>query len=99
MVLADLLVFGLMFLSAMAPFGLATMWMQRGKVGYTLTLISVLGALLVLALFASVRLLGVHPMNAMSAAMLVFLPSTIGCAAGALLGWLIYRRRHGGLND
>ncbi len=88
-----------MLFSAMAPFGLATLWMQRGKVGYTLTLFSVLGAFLALAMFASVRLLGVHPLNAMSAAMLVFLPGTIGCAAGALLGWLIYRRRHGGLHD
>lgn len=85
-----------MFVSAVTPFVLATLWMQRGKVGYTLTLFSVLAAFLVLALFASVRLLGIHPRDAMSSAMLVFFPGTIGCVAGALLGWLIYRRRHGG---
>jgi hypothetical protein len=85
----------MMIVAAMLPLTLATFWMQRGKVGYTLTLFSVLGACLAIAAFGSTRPIGVNPVHAISAAMLVFLPATLGCAAGALLGWLIYRRRLG----
>lgn len=93
--MANVLVLLLMIMSALLPFAFATNWMQRGKVGYTLSLFSVIGACLTIAIYASSRLTGIHPVNAMSAAMLVFLPGTLGCMAGALLGWLIYRRRHG----
>lgn len=93
--MADVVVVVMMLTAASVPFVLATRWMQRGKVGYTLTLFSLLGAGLAIALFTSTRLMGVNPVNAMSAALLVFLPATLGSMAGALLGWLIYQRRHG----
>ena len=94
--MATVLVFILMLTSGLAPFALCTLWMQRGKVGYALTLFSVLAALLTLSVYAASRWIGIDPIGAMSSAMLVFLPGTIGCVAGSLLGWLIYRRRHGG---
>ncbi|MFT5966774.1 MAG: membrane protein YqaA with SNARE-associated domain [Yoonia sp.] len=42
---------------------------------------------------ASTRLMGVDPIKAIGAALIVFLPATIGCAVGALLGWMIERPR------
>lgn len=94
--MANVLVLTLMLTSALVPFALCTLWMQRGKVGYPLTLFSLFAAFLAFGLFASSRWVGVDPIQAMSATMLVFLPGTIGCVAGGLLGWLIYRRRYGG---
>ena len=93
--MADVLVVLLMVVAAFAPFALATWWMQRGRVGYTLTLFSLAGAALTLSIFAASRPVGVDPVQAMSWAMLFFLPAVLGCSAGALLGWLIYRRRFG----
>ena len=93
--MADVLVLVTMLIAAFFPFVLATRWMQRGKVGYTLTLFSILGAALTISIFTSTRLMGVNPVNAMSLGMLIFLPATLGSMAGGLLGWLIYRRRHG----
>ncbi len=97
--MADFLVLALMVTSALVPFALCTMWMQRGKVGYPLTLFSVFAALLAFGMFAATRWIGVDPVGAMSGTMLVFLPGTLGCIAGGLLGWLIYRRRHGGYDS
>lgn len=67
--------------------------MSRGKVGWTLTLFSLMGAGLAIFWYASNRLMGIDPAKALIAALLVFLPATLGCMAGALLGWLIERRR------
>lgn len=92
---ADLLVIVLMVVAAFAPLALATFWMQRGKVGYTLTLFTLIGTGLTVALFIASRPTDIDPVQAMSWALLFFLPALIGCAAGALLGWLIYRRRFG----
>lgn len=91
--MADLLVLLLMTVAAMAPFALCTFWMMRGLVGYPLTMVSVFGAGLAIAIFASSRPAGVDPVTAISAGLLVFLPGTLGSMAGALLGWMIYRRR------
>lgn len=93
--MADLLVLAMMLAAALCPFALATHWMQHGKVGYTLTLCSGVGGALAIAIFTSTRLMGVNPVHAMSVGLLVLLPATLGCLAGTLLGWLIYRRRHG----
>ena len=93
--MADVLVLLLMVACAMIPFALAAYWLQRGKVGYGLTLMSVLGACLAIAIYAASHFIGVDPVRAMSSAMLVFAPGTLGSAAGGLLGWLIYRRRYG----
>lgn len=93
--MADVLVILLMVIAAFGPFGLATWWMQRGKVGYTLTLFSLAGAALAITVFGASRPIGLDPVQSMSWAMLFFLPAVLGCCAGALLGWLIYRRRFG----
>jgi len=90
---ADLLVVAVMLLSALAPFALATFWMQRGMVGYTLTLIALIGAGLLVAGWGASRPIGLDPVSAMGAVLLVFAPAICGCGAGTLLGWLIYRRR------
>lgn len=93
--MADLVVLVMMLTAAAVPFVFAARWMQHGKVGYALTLFSVFAAALTISIFVSNRLMGVNPVNAMSVGLLVFLPATLGTMAGALLGWLIYRRRHG----
>jgi hypothetical protein len=91
--MADFFVLALMAVCALVPCAIAAMWMQRGKVGFTLTLFALLGAGLALSMQASTRLMGVDPIQAIGAALLVFLPATIGCAVGALLGWMVDRRR------
>lgn len=91
--MADFLVLLLMSACGLIPFALAARWMSRGRVGWTLTLFAVLGAGLAISTHASTRLMGVDPIKAIGAALLVFLPATIGCAVGAFLGWLIERRR------
>ena len=91
--MADFLVLLLMVAAGVIPCAIAAVWMSRGKVGWTLTMFAVLGACLAISTQASTRLMGIDPIKAIGAALLVFLPATIGCAAGALLGWLIERRR------
>lgn len=91
--MANFLVLLLMSASGLVPFLVAAAWMKAGKVGYTMTLFAILGACLAISVQASTRLMGVDPIKAIGAALLVFLPATIGCAVGALLGWMIERRR------
>jgi hypothetical protein len=91
--MANFLVLVLMTASGLIPFFAAAIWMKAGKVGYTLTLFAILGACLAISMQASTRLMGVDPIKAIGAALLVFLPATIGCAVGALLGWMLERRR------
>ena len=92
---ANVLVVILMIVAAFAPLALANYWMQRGKVGYTLTLFTLIGTGFTVALFVASRPTDLDPVQAMSWALLFFLPALIGCMAGAFLGWLIYRRRFG----
>ena len=47
------------------------------------------------AVYFEVDIDDLDPVQAMSWALLFFLPALIGCMAGAFLGWLIYRRRFG----
>jgi membrane protein YqaA with SNARE-associated domain len=91
--MANVLVLFVMFAAGMIPLLVSTAWMKAGKVGYTLTLFSILGACLAISMQASTRLMGIDPIKAIGAALIVFLPATIGCAVGALLGWMIERRR------
>lgn len=91
--MADVAVLFVMLASGLIPFALSARWMTRGRVGWTLTLFAVLGACLAIAMQASTRLMGVDPIKAIGAALLVFLPATVGCMVGAVLGWLIERRR------
>ncbi|MBB5722810.1 membrane protein YqaA with SNARE-associated domain [Loktanella ponticola] len=91
--MANFLVLVVMSAAGLIPCITAAVWMKAGKVGWTLTLFAILGACLALSVQASTRLMGVDPIKAIAAASLVFLPATIGCAVGALLGWMIERQR------
>lgn len=91
--MADVAVLLLMTACGLIPCALSARWMARGKVGWTLTLFGFVAAGLAIFWHASNRLMGIDPAKALIAALLVFLPATLGCIAGALLGWLIERRR------
>lgn len=82
-----------MLISAFAAFLLATRWMERGKSGAALTLISLTGASFVILFYAAQGTLGLDPVQAISWALLFALPATAGACAGTLLGWLIRKRR------
>ncbi len=90
--MVQLLVFGGMLICAMVPFVLMTWLMRGGQTGLALTIISVIGATLVVFIYASGRPFGVDPVLAMSIAMLACVPALLGCAAGMLLGWLLRRQ-------
>jgi len=92
--MADLLVVALMTVAALVPFALATFWMQRGRVGATLVVLALVLAGLMISGWGALTPIGLDPGQALSAALLVFLPALCGGCAGALLGWLIYRRRY-----
>ncbi len=85
-------VFAIMLLGAFIPFGLVGYLVRIGKNGLALTFVSLIGGLLVLLVYASDGSLGMHPLMAMSWAMVFMLPAFIGSLAGWLLGWLIRRR-------
>ena len=85
-------ILGLMLLAALLPFALLTHLMRIGKDGAALTLLSLTGGVLAILLFAAGRPMGLDPVGAMTAALLVALPALLGGGAGALLGWLIRRR-------
>ena len=90
--MSQLLVLGLMLTCAMLPFVLMTKLMREGQSGLALTIISVIGATLVIFIYASGRPFGVDPIFAMTVAMLACVPALLGCIAGALLGWLLRRQ-------
>lgn len=81
-----------MVVSAMVPFGLITRWVRAGKVGLAMTLLSLIGAALVIFLYGVQTPIGLTPVQAYSWALLFALPAMMGGAAGALLGWLLRRR-------
>ncbi|MCA1774644.1 MAG: UDP-N-acetylmuramate--alanine ligase [Paracoccaceae bacterium] len=86
----------IMIVGAVIPFAAMTYWVQRGRNGFALSLVSVIGGALVLLLFASVRPVGADPLMAMAWAQFFVFPGFIGALAGGLLGWLVRRRRDGG---
>lgn len=90
--MAQLFVFGFMLLCAMAPFALLTWLMRSGQTGLAWTIVSVIGATLVIFIYASGRPFGVDPIFAMTIAMLACVPALLGSTAGALLGWLLRRQ-------
>lgn len=90
--MAQLLVFGLMLISAALPFALLTKLMRAGQTGLTVTIISVIGATLVIFIYASGRPFGINPVFAMTVAMLACIPALLGGTAGAFLGWLLRRQ-------
>lgn len=89
---------GALLIAAMTACGLIPMFwlnylMIRGKAGLVLTVLSVLGAVLVILVFATSRPIGIDPLRAWTIALLFVLPALLGAMAGTLLGWLIRRRR------
>ncbi|PXW70914.1 hypothetical protein C7964_102814 [Loktanella sp. PT4BL] len=90
--MADLWIFLGMLLCAMIPFAALTRFMRAGRSGLSLSIASAIGAVLVIAIYASGRPFGVDPVLAMTVAMLACVPALLGALAGALLGWLLRRR-------
>ncbi|WP_055687686.1 hypothetical protein [Loktanella sp. 5RATIMAR09] len=90
--MTDLWIFLLMLLCAMIPFTALTRLMRAGQSGLSLGIASAIGAVLVIAIYASGRPFGVDPVLAMTVALLVCVPALLGALAGALLGWLLRRR-------
>ncbi len=88
----QIMVFGAMLTCAMLPFLLLTRLMRTGQSGLALTITSVIGATLVIFIYASGRPFGIDPVFAIGAAMLVCVPALLGSVSGGLLGWLLRRR-------
>lgn len=85
-------IIGAMTFCALLPFALLVKLVRGGHAGWSISLLSVLGACLMILMFATGRPFGINPAFAMTAALLVFLPALLGGSAGALLGWLLRRR-------
>jgi hypothetical protein len=86
------MVLGVMLICAGLPFILLTKFMRSGQSGLALTFSSVIGATLVILIYASGRPFGIDPVFAMTIAMLVCVPALLGSTAGAFLGWLLRRQ-------
>jgi hypothetical protein len=82
-----------MFVFAIIPFFAMKYLMQTQKLGLALTVMSVLAAALAFYVFASTTPIGLDPLFAIGIAMVGILPALIGAGAGALLGYLLLRRR------
>ena len=88
----QLLVLGIMLTCAMLPFAVLTLLMRSGRTGLALTIVSVIGAVLVVSIYASGRPFGVDPVMAMTVALMACVPAFLGSTAGAFLGWLLRRQ-------
>ena len=90
--MTDIFVLSGMISAAMVPFAIMAFWMRRGRTGYALTLISILGAAFVIFLYGVQTPIGLTPVQAYSFALLFALPAVLGAAAGGVLGWLLRKR-------
>ncbi|SFS14434.1 UDP-N-acetylmuramate--alanine ligase [Yoonia litorea] len=90
--MADLAIIAIMLASAAIPFVWLTRLVRRGHSGLALTILSILGGVLAVLLYASGRPFGLDPVQAMGASLLLIIPALAGACAGALLGWLLRRR-------
>ena len=91
--MADLAIVVMMFGFAMLGFVIMHRLVVAQKSGAALTFISLLSAGLMFAVFAATTPVGIDPLRAMGVALVCLLPALVGAGAGALLGWLILRRR------
>ena len=91
--MVDLSVIAIMFVSAVIPLAVMTRLMLLQKAGLALTFISVLAAGLATFVFASTTPIGMDPLRAIGIAMVCLLPALLGAGAGALLGYMVLRRR------
>ncbi|MEO1640408.1 MAG: UDP-N-acetylmuramate--alanine ligase [Pseudomonadota bacterium] len=90
--MVQVLVFGVMLSCAALPFMLLTVLMRRGKSGLALTIGSLIGAGLVILIFASGTPIGFDAVMAMAVALVGFVPAFLGTVSGALLGFLLRRQ-------
>ena len=67
--------------------------MVAQKHGAALSVVAIVGAAFVVATYLARSIPGEEVVYAVAFAFLICIPSLIGLAAGALLGWLIVRRR------
>lgn len=86
-------ILAVMFASGIVPFALMTRLMMAQHAGWSICVMSLIGAGFVVAWFASTTPMGIDPMLAVSAAFLIFLPAFLGGGMGAVLGYLLLRRR------
>ncbi len=85
-------ILGVMCACALIAFmGLARL-VRGGKSGLALSIISGLGAVLTILIYAAGRPFGIDPVIAMGGALLFVLPTLVGAGAGALLGWMLRRK-------
>jgi len=89
----DVLILTTMFACAMLPFVGCARLMYQGHAGYTLTLLSVLGAAFAILLYGTNHDVGLDPVQAMGMALLFCLPALAGGLAGSLLGHLLNKRK------
>lgn len=90
----DIGVLATMLACGALPFAIVCKLMLSGKTGLALSVVFLIGAVLAIGLFSSVRPFGVDPLSAIIASLVFFTPAMAGASAGMLLGWLIYRRRN-----
>ncbi|MFO8127583.1 UDP-N-acetylmuramate--alanine ligase [Yoonia sp.] len=90
--MAEILILGIMLISAVVPFALLTKLMRGGQSGLTLAIVSAIGGTLAIFIYASGRPFGIEPVFAMAVAMIGCVPALLGATAGALLGWLLRRQ-------
>lgn len=89
----DVLIVSTMLACAMLPFVGCARLMFQGHAGYTLTLLSVLGAAFAILLYGTNHDVGLDPVQAMGMALLFCLPALAGGLAGALLGHILRKRK------
>ena len=90
--MAELTIIAIMLACAGIPLVWLTQLVRSGRGGLALTIGSIVGGALAVALFAAGRPFGVDPVQAMGVSLLVLLPALLGCLAGGLLGWIMRRR-------
>ncbi len=81
-----------MVICAAVAFVVLMHMVRAGQSGWSITVLSVLGGVFVVLIYAAVRPFGIHPVVAMTTASLVVVPALLGGGAGALLGWLMRKR-------
>jgi len=68
---------------------------RRGRFGLPLSVVSVLGGVLAVLIYATGGTFGLDPLQAYAIALVGVLPALLGALAGFLLGWLRWTRRQG----
>lgn len=77
---------------ALVPFFALARWARAGKFGLVLSVLSALGAVAVILLYATAKPFGIDPVQAMAILLLGVVPAGFGGGAGALLGKLLRNR-------